>query len=120
MPRVLIVEDDALVCLARLEELEDRGYEVVSMLDAASAIDHLRAHDVDVLLTDVNLPGAIDGVQLAQWVTHYRPEVLVLVRSGRYEAKRHLGTLADKVPFFPKPFDVGDVDRHISQVLNRP
>lgn len=114
MATILLVEDDPLVRLVLQEELIDCGYLVIGVPDATNAINRMTTGDaIDVLLTDVNLPGTMSGIELAAWMTDNAPAVLTLVMSGRHEAKEQVDLLCKNARFFPKPFWAGDVDAHI-------
>jgi two-component system, response regulator PdtaR len=114
---ILLVEDDPLVRLILQEDLIDCGYLVVGVPDAMSAIEKLTSGELfDVVLTDVNLPGRMDGIQLAAWVNDNAPAVLTCVMSGRHEAKAQVDSLYKNAKFFAKPFFASDVDAHIQEV----
>jgi DNA-binding NtrC family response regulator len=77
-------------------------------------MEHLTSGvEIDVLLTDVNLPGKMDGIELAAWMTDNAPEVVTLVMSGRHDAKAQVERLCKNARFFPKPLLVEDLDAHI-------
>ena len=80
---ILIVEDDADVLAVTTESLRDLGYRVVTAVDAAGALEILRSRQpVDLLFSDVIIPGGTDGVQLAAEARRVRPELKVLLTSG--------------------------------------
>jgi CheY-like chemotaxis protein len=98
---ILLVEDDPLVRLILQEDLIDCGYLVVGVPDATGAIEKLTSGELfDVVLTDVNLPGSMDGIGLARWMTDNAPMVLTLVMSGRHEAKAQVDLLCKNATFF--------------------
>lgn len=81
--RILLVEDDALVREQTRVWLERLGYRIVTAEDAASALVRLeRDEDIDLLFTDVALPGRLDGWGLAAALRERRPDVPVLLTSG--------------------------------------
>jgi CheY-like chemotaxis protein len=98
---VLLVEDEALVRMIACDGLEMAGFDVVEANSAQSALDILRSRsDIGVLFTDVNMPGALDGMQLAQLVHQYWPKIKLVVTSGRALA----GPVPDDGRFLPKPY----------------
>ena len=100
---VLVVEDEALVRLLAVDMLEDMGLKTVEAGDADEALFQLAAHpDVDVLFTDVNMPGGMDGVELARRVHKVRPEAGIIVTSGKQYVD--LAALPDRGVFLPKPY----------------
>jgi CheY-like chemotaxis protein len=103
-PNVLLVEDEALVRAIISAHLRDEGFRVIEAAAAADAIALIEQHlEIDVLFTDVNMPGAIDGLDLAVEVRRSRPHIHVIMTSGR-------GVRASAVPagavFFQKPYSV--------------
>jgi DNA-binding NtrC family response regulator len=80
---ILIVDDDALVRVHSNLALEDAGYEVVEASNAADALAKLEERpDIAALFTDVRMPGALNGIDLANAVHAQRPDIAILVTSG--------------------------------------
>ena len=114
-PLVLVVEDEALVRLSLLDTIEDAGFEAVSASDAHEALEILQAHnDIGVVLTDVQMPGAMDGLKLAEVVCERWPVIDVVVTSGR-------PYLAQELPphchFLNKPCRPADVIELLNQLV---
>ena len=105
---VLVVEDDDLVRLYAVEMLEDAGFAVVEARQADEAwfILHERS-DIGAIFTDVDMPGTMCGVTLAERVSAAWPDIRLVLTSGRHR-------LADQeVPdhglFVPKPYKASQV-----------
>jgi CheY-like chemotaxis protein len=98
-PRVLVVEDEVLIRMMMSESLRQAGCEVVEASDAEEAL--AVAPEPDVLVTDVKMPGAVDGLELASRMRRARPDLKVVITSGHALAQNAAG-LADV--FLPKPF----------------
>ena len=82
--RLLIVEDEFLIRMTLSEVLADDGYEVVEAGDADEALAALaREPELAVMLTDIQLPGSMDGRALAAKVRETRPGLPVIFMSGR-------------------------------------
>jgi CheY-like chemotaxis protein len=82
---VLLVEDEALIAEIIGEALTDAGHEVHSVANAEDALAHLSAGArVDVLFTDINLPGEMDGAALAERARKADPKLAVIYASGRW------------------------------------
>jgi signal transduction histidine kinase len=80
---ILLVEDDQDVLAVTAESLKELGYEVVTAADAARALDILKGDQpIDLLFSDVIIPGGTNGAQLAVTARHVRPELKVLLGSG--------------------------------------
>jgi CheY-like chemotaxis protein len=102
---VLIVEDEILIRMLLSEALRQEGYVVIEAANADEAILVLRAAaSPDVLVTDVRMPGTVDGFALAAYVRRTRPELKVIITSGHAGPDVALG-LADA--FLPKPYELG-------------
>ena len=117
---VLVVEDEAGVREIACAVLSDLGYQV---LEAADGEEGLRvfganAASVDLLLTDVVLPGKVRGRELAERVQAIRPEVRVVFMSGYTETSIvHHGRLDDGVHLVGKPFKREQLARKVAEVL---
>ncbi len=83
--RVLLVEDEFLLCDMLAEVLAEHGFEVHAVANAKDALRHLTCGSpCDILLTDINLPGSIDGAALARLARELRPNLPVVYASGSY------------------------------------
>ncbi|MXQ11127.1 response regulator [Microvirga makkahensis] len=101
-PVVLLVEDELLVRLTQVEILRDAEFWVVEAQDADEAFDVLKKRaDINVVLTDVNMPGSIDGFEFARLVRQGWPDVSVLVISGKVAPRP--GDLPEGTHFLQKP-----------------
>ncbi len=123
---VLVVEDEGIVRETSAQELMDAGYEVLEAESAEKALAILKAGaTVAVLFTDVNMPGQLDGLDLAHLVHKRWPAVRLIVTSGggrvapkdvpddgRFLAKPyrlgHLTTLVEELTEFEAPEDPPD------------
>ena len=82
---VLLVEDEALIAEIIGEALAESGHSVHAVANAQDAIAHLaNGARVDLLCTDINLPGELDGIGLAEQVRALNPQLPVLFASGRW------------------------------------
>jgi CheY-like chemotaxis protein len=101
-PVVLLVEDELLVRLTQVEILREAEFWVVEAQDADEAFDLLKKRsDINIVLTDVNMPGSIDGFEFARLVRQGWPDVGVLVISGKVAPKP--GDLPEGTHFLQKP-----------------
>jgi len=110
--RILLVEDEFLLRQVIAEELTDAGYEVVEAGDGASAMAAVA--DVDLLFTDIRLPGGVDGWSIAERARELRPGLPVIYATGySAETPRHVPGSR----FFAKPYRVGAVLDAIGELL---
>jgi CheY-like chemotaxis protein len=97
---VLVVEDDVLVRLVIAGYLRECGYRVLEAANADEAVRLLErdAPRIDVVLTDIEMPGEMDGFALAQWLRRERPEVEVLMAGTPARAADAAGDLCEQSP----------------------
>jgi CheY-like chemotaxis protein len=113
---VLVAEDEILVRVMVSDYLRDHGYEVVEAADAAEAPAVFEAGaPVDIVFSDVQMPGSMDGAMLAD-VVRLRYRIPVLLTTGDY-ARAAAVSLADTVALLPKPYALDDVVRHLEALL---
>jgi CheY-like chemotaxis protein len=116
MPRqrvILVVEDDILVRVTVADYLRDAGYKVIEAANAAEALQIFASGEpVDVIFTDIQMPGAMDGLMLARWVRDHHPETEVLVTSGKGGDGVSSELIAGDA-FFPKPYRLDAVAARI-------
>jgi CheY-like chemotaxis protein len=102
-PTMLVVEDEALVCMPIAEFLRDCGFNVLAAADADEAIGLVDAGDpVDVVFSDVRVPGGKDGFALVRRIRDHHPQTPVLLTSG-YNTARDAGVAGLRVlakPYF--------------------
>jgi signal transduction histidine kinase len=117
---VLVVEDEPAVREIAVAILRDLGYRVFEAADGEAGLRVFGAHaaDIDLLLTDVVLPGKVRGRDMADQITAIRPEVQVLFMSGYTENSIvHQGRLDDGVHLIGKPFHREQLARKVAEVL---
>ena len=84
--RVLLVEDEFLISEWVSESLAEQGFTVRAVSNAAEALRQLTSTAVDVLFTDINLAGGVDGLALAHRARELFPDLPVVYASGRIDA----------------------------------
>jgi two-component system, response regulator PdtaR len=104
---VVFVEDEPITRTVVEAALDDADFVVLSAKDADEAIEILEQTDgqVSAVFTDVALPGMMDGLGLARYVSHRWPLVGLLVTSGRAPSAAMPGGMR----FLPKPYDLGQL-----------
>jgi len=102
---VLLVEDEPMICDIAAEILAEQGFEVRAVSNAIDALHYLiSGSPIDVLFTDVNLPGSMSGAALAQRARELRPDLPVMYTSGKRATIEHLDPVEGSM-FLPKPYD---------------
>src|ERR1043166_5969943 len=107
-PTILIVEDEVLLRMALADFLQECGYRVLQAGTAAEARAILSRHmtDIELVFTDVKMPGDMDGFGLANWVRAHHPGTPVFIASGYTGKNRMAHELCAGEPFFAKPYDL--------------
>jgi PAS domain S-box-containing protein len=118
---VLVVEDDDEVRAYSVDSLRELGYRVIEAHDGPSALRLLeRQPRVDLLFTDVVLPGGLTGAQVAAQARTLRPALRVLFTTGyARNAIVHQGRLDKGVQLIVKPFSFSDLAAKVRDVLDR-
>lgn len=100
---VLIVEDEPFVRLEAIETLTAAGFTVIDAANADEAIKILEARrDIRVVVTDVQMPGSMDGLKLAATIRDRWPPIALIVTSGQTPVR--LEDLPERGRFLPKPY----------------
>lgn len=122
MSRILIVEDELLVRLALAEFLEHTGFETVEAGSGKEAVGILEETDtkIDLVFSDIRMPGPMDGFQLALWIRAHRPGLPVFLTSGDIGKAQTTFELAPGQPFFLKPYDLDKVAARMRSTLAMP
>ncbi|MCQ8239278.1 response regulator [Rhizosaccharibacter radicis] len=111
---ILIVEDEPFVRFDLMDFFEDRGFRVFGAGDAEEAIALLEADDtIRIVFTDIQMPGAMDGLMLAHHIRERWPPTLLIVASGRVTPRDV--TLPARAAFVGKPFDPREVLQEIER-----
>ena len=112
---VLVVEDEAIVRMSIVEELEEAGFEVFEAANAAKAIEVLIANNrIEVMFTDIDMPGGVDGLKLAASVRDRWPPIKIIVTSGH--RKVNVDALPVEARFMLKPYEAEAVIRSIREM----
>jgi DNA-binding NtrC family response regulator len=116
--RILLVEDEFLIAEWVAESLAEQGFFVQIACNAGDALRHLAASTIDVLFTDINLPGGMDGTALARRARELFPHLPVIYASAK------VATLAPeaRVPgaiFLRKPYEPEAVGRLIADATQK-
>ena len=81
-PVVLVVENDVLLRLVTAGNMRDAGFDVIEAANCAEAIRILDCIPVDVLFSDIDMPGKMDGLALAKWVHRSQADTRIILTSG--------------------------------------
>ncbi len=115
---VLLVEDEPLVRMCAADILEDESFDVIEAATAPAALSILeKRDDVTALFTDIDMPGGMNGLELASIVHARWPHIALVVTSGRYRVG------ADHLPgdgiFIGKPYAAAAPVRIIRELIRQ-
>jgi CheY-like chemotaxis protein len=115
-PVVLVVEDDPLIRLGAVDIVVSAGYDALEASDADEAIRILESRtDIDIVFTDVQMPGTMDGIKLSHYIRDRWPPVKLIVASGN--AILEESSLPSGSRYFPKPYDENVIAKALSELL---
>ena len=104
---ILVVEDEFLIRMMLADDLRDAGYQVIEASNADEALEVLRGLTPDVIISDVNMPGSVDGMGLLESVRETSPELPVIIMSAH--AQPEVAFAAGANHFVAKPFTFGAI-----------
>ena len=115
-PTVLVVEDEVLIRMDIAACLADAGFETLQAGNAEEAIRILEERsDIQLVFTDIDMPGSMDGLRLAAFVRERWPPIKLIVTSGHIRAGD--GDLPPGAHFFRKPYHRPDIVRTIGEMI---
>jgi CheY-like chemotaxis protein len=115
MDKVLVVDDDDEIIDVAAELFRTMGYEVLTATSGSKAIDLLKQDpEIDLLFTDVIMPGEINGIQLAHLAKKIQPSIKVILASGYPlpALKAQQGNV-DQFPLLNKPYRLSDIAKKL-------
>jgi two-component system, NtrC family, response regulator HydG len=118
-PRILIVDDEPDACELLRQVLESEGYEAVPETSASSALERIAKQDFDLVLSDVVM-AEMDGLDLCRQIIETRPEVPVILLTGRGSMNTVISALRiGAQDFLTKPIDAESVAISVARILQR-
>jgi CheY-like chemotaxis protein len=113
---VLVVEDEPLLRELSAYELQDAGYQVLEAAGADEALDILNSgRDVALMFTDVNMPGSIDGLELARRCHRRWPHMALVVTSGAGRIQPQ--DVPGEGRFLAKPYLLSELSRVVDRLV---
>jgi PAS domain S-box-containing protein len=110
---VLLVEDNPEVAVASTGLLEQLGYSVRWVSDAEAALKEIERDGVDLVLSDIVMPGKLDGLGLARTIKEKRPRLPILLASGYSEAAQNARA---EFPILRKPYQIHELNEALSRL----
>ncbi|MGE7368256.1 response regulator [Neorhizobium sp. NPDC001467] len=114
-PVVLVVEDEPLLRMMAIDLVEDAGLEAIEAANGDEALRLLECRsDIRVVFTDIDMPGSMDGLDLAAAVRDRWPPIEIILTSGHIHVSEI--DLPQRGAFFSKPYDHGQVMRALQSM----
>jgi CheY-like chemotaxis protein len=111
---ILVVEDEVLIRLYVAEELRDAGYTIIEAASGDEAVTLLSSlDDIGLVLTDIRMPGDVDGMALANWTRQKFPAIKIVFISTEI----HSGIAQEFDACFTKPVRIDDLLRCVQKLL---
>jgi DNA-binding response OmpR family regulator len=119
-PTILIIEDEVLLRVVLSDYLQECGYKVLEATTAEEAVLIIRKSEVaiDLVFTDIVLPGSMDGFGLTHWIRANRPGLPVILTSGDDKKVASAKELCENAPLFSKPYDLSAVVAQMRATIN--
>src|SRR5712675_181478 len=117
-PKILIVEDEMILRMRAVDIVEDAGFTPIEAVNADEALAILESRaDIELLFTDIQMPGSMDGLKLAYAVHERWPSIKIILVSGQLKL-----TDAEKPAdsrFFGKPLDVKQMIAEVQDMMGK-
>ncbi|MGN6328448.1 MAG: response regulator, partial [Rhodanobacter sp.] len=115
---ILVVEYEWLLRATVADYLRDCDFHVAEAASADEAVDLLAdGLSVDLVISDVRMPGSLDGIDLADWAAKHRPELPVILASGVTGPGREAEAMRHARYWLSKPFNFGELYRAVTALL---
>jgi len=116
--RIMIIDDEKIVCEMAKISLEEDGYEVETFLNASPALERLKQQDFDVVVTDLKMKG-IDGLEVLKTVKEMYPATKVIMITAFANLDVAIEAIkGDVFDFFPKPVKIKELKASIQKALS--
>jgi len=118
LPAVLVVEDEPLIRMDVVDVIEDAGFKTYEAGCADTAIVLMEKHDdIGILFTDIEMPGSMNGLNLASHVRGGWPPVAIVIASGVIEIDE--SAMPEGALFFSKPYATSHVTKVLLNIANQ-
>lgn len=119
---VLVVEDEPGVRDVAVQMLQFTGYKVIEAIDAQSGLEQFNQNpDIDLVFTDVIMPGGTSGIEMAKEILALKPHMLILLATG-YSAKAEAlvatASKSENIGVVAKPYDINKIPTLIAAMIS--
>jgi DNA-binding NtrC family response regulator len=117
--RILVLDDEPIVCKRLQPALEKLGYEVRTFTSSLEAMDHLEENDYDIIITDLKMRG-LDGMRFLQEAKRRSPRTEVIVITGFATLETARESFQRGVfDFIAKPFKLGEIQEVVARAASK-
>jgi len=115
---ILVVEDEPRVRKITVRDIEKLGYKTIEAPDAITAQDIIKSGEkIDLVFTDVLMPGEMDGQMLGLWIENTHPRIKVVLTSGYTKRRESKETMSDIFPIVRKPYKIDALADQLNTTL---
>lgn len=118
MGNVLVVEDEGDVREILVEVISDAGFQIIEAATADAAFKDVDLTDIQLIVTDINLPGNLDGIDLAIAARQAHPGIPIVFISGRPGKLADAHVMSDPAAFLLKPFSLNKLVRDVERLVS--
>ncbi len=119
VPRILVVDDEMIVCESCQRILEEEGYEVETALSGREAFDKMKAHPFDIVITDLKMPG-ISGMEILKTFRKDYPDSIVIMITGFSTVETAVEAMKlGAFDYIPKPFTPDEVSIVVKKAIEK-
>ncbi len=117
--RILVLDDEPIVCKRLQPALEKLGYEVRTFISSLEAMDHLEENEYDIIITDLKMKG-LDGMRFLQEAKRRSPRTEVIVITGFATLETARESFQRGVfDFIAKPFKLGEIQEIVARAASK-
>lgn len=113
---VLVVEDELLIRMLLVDTLLDEGYDVVEAGNVLEAVAALGFRKIDVVITDIDMPGGLSGLYLAQMISSTHVNIPVIIASGGHHLRAE--DLPRDAVFVSKPYSTENLAAMVGEMTS--
>jgi DNA-binding NtrC family response regulator len=119
MSRILVIDDEPKMTLLISASLRDAGHDVTTAATGREALDKLQKNQFDLAVTDIRLP-APGGMEILEWITHNRPETIVVMMTAFAEVKNAVEAMKKgAADYLIKPFPLDELTLLVGRLLSQ-
>jgi DNA-binding NtrC family response regulator len=116
-PHILVVDDEHIILNVLERALSDAGFRISRADSSDTAREIFEREDIDLLMTDIKMPGPVDGVTLAGIVRRRKPQLPVIFLSGNLDGLANSDCVESPSAFLIKPVNLDDVMDTVAQLM---